>query len=596
MRWPRPLTTLWVLGLLMASCATSTGPLTRGDELIAVGNYDAAVRYYMEVLSRDPKSVEVRLKLVQAFRDAAEAHYQRGHELEQRKLWDAALDEYQRTLLYRAENVRTQEAIERVRGKKRAAELLVRARKQLDKGELRRAAQGLAEAKALDPENPEVLTLFEAVGEQLQLLTDAAEEAARAAADEDALSLVSTKPVTLRFKDTDIKDVMEIVSKLAGVNILLDDGIRVKKVTTFVKELPLRQALSLLLTTNRLFAKPVGENSLIVIPDTPAKHRQYDDLMVRTFYLSKVEAKAAVNLLRTILNTRQVFVNEKLNALVVRDTPEKIMLAEKLLEANDRGSGEVEIELEILEVDRTRLKDMGIFITDQYQVFLDFGDFATAKQFESLKLNTNLLFTNPSLTLNLIKNDAETKTLANPTLRVLDRQKASILIGERRPFQISQISSTTATTAQPGTTPSGTIQETRVEFRDVGLKLTLTPIIHLDNEVTVELNFEISSIGELVGGDLLPSVNTRTLNTFIKIKDGETRLLGGLIQDEERTSRNFSPFLGSLPIIGRLFRDERRDKVRRDVVISLTPRLVKVIEQPAPSVTTFWSGTGRSFE
>ncbi len=363
-----------------------------------------------------------------------------------------------------------------------------------------------------------------------------------------------------------------------------------------------------MLSTNRLFAKQVSDNSLIVIPDTPAKHQQYDDLQVRTFYLSNADAKVAVNLFRTILNSRQIFVYEKLNAIVIRDTPDKIALAERLMYLNDRGGGEVEIDLEILEVDRTKLRDLGIFFTDQYQAAFftvpagapAVAGFVTAEALAGARAFSDLLFTNPVIFLNLIKTDTEAKLLANPTLRVLDRQKASILIGERRPFQISQLTTAPGVIPQPGTTAGGataiTTTETRTEYRDIGLKLTFSPIIHLDNDVTIELNFEISSIGELVGGDLLPSVNTRSLNTFIKVRDAETRLLGGLIQDESRKTTRYSPFLGDLPIIGRLFRDERQEKVRRDVIISLTPRIVKKVEPPKPGVATFWAGTGQSFE
>lgn len=587
--------------LLLNACAST---LSKGQTLMEAGNYDEAVQLLMQALVKDPQSPEIRIKLAQAIRLAADAHFKRATELEETGNLEAALEAYRRTLFYRNEEVRAKRGVERVTNKRRALELSEKGKEFLDKGEIREAARLLEEARGLYPDHKGIEEQHQEATGRLKLVMEEAAKEKEANADERALSFLSDKPVTLRFKETDIKDVMEVFSKLAGANILLDEAIGAKKVTLYVKDLPLRRAFALALQTNRLFIKRTEDNphgaSLIVIPDTPAKRQQYEELMVRTFYLSKVDAKVAVNLVRTILNTRQIFVNEKLNAVVVRDTPEKIALVERLLQANDRGGGEVEIDLEILEVDRTKLRDLGIFFTDSYQAFFPFGDltkikpFATIEQFQNVQAK-DLAITNPSLLLNLIKTDTEAKTLANPTLRVLDRQKASILIGERRPFQISQLTSTTATTATPGTQPSGTIQETRVEFRDVGLKLTITPIIHLDNEVTVELNFEISSIGELVGGSLLPSVNTRSLNTFIKVKDGETRLLGGLIQDEFRKTIKKSPILSEIPILGRLFEDVREDKVRRDIVISLTPRLVKIIEMPAPAVAGFWSGTAESF-
>jgi general secretion pathway protein D len=211
--------------------------------------------------------------------------------------------------------------------------------------------------------------------------------------------------------------------------------------------------------------------------------------------------------------------------------------------------------------------------------------------------------TNPSLILNLAKNDGNTKGLANPTIRILDRQKARLLIGERRPFQISSITSTPAGTTTTGTTTTtstaATTTETRVEYRDLGLKLTLTPTVHLNGEVTVELNFEISSVGAPIagvsGGQLLPPVNTRNLDTFIKVKNGETRLLGGLYQEIESVTNSKIPFLSDVPLLGRLFVSGDQTRTRTDVLISLTPRIVKAMERPDPEIESFSSGTADSF-
>lgn len=588
--------------VLLAACATTTPPLSQGDELMRTGSYDAAVKFYMERLTEEPQSIETRIKLVQALRAAADLHADRGVEFEEAGRLDAALVEYRQALNYNTEQSRAAQGVERVTAKRRAQELLEQGKELLNKGAVQEAAHLLNQAMGLDPENPEIEEAYQEATDQLKQAAEAASRAGELAATEQALSLLSTKPVTLRFKDTDITEVLEILSKLAKINVLVDEGVRAKKVTSYIKDLPLRQTFSLILSTNRLFAKQVNDNSLIVIPDTPAKHRQYDELQVRTFYLSNADAKRIVNLFRTILSTRQIFVDEELNTVTLRDTPDKIALAEKLLHVNDRRGGEVELDLEILEVDRTKLRDLGIFFTDQYQAaFFTFptgsplsAGAVTAALLGGASLKGDLLFTNPTVLLNLIKTDSEAKLLANPTLRVLDRQKASIVIAERRPFEVSSLTSTSGgTTAEPA--GAVTTTETRVEFRDVGLKLTFTPIIHLNDEVTIELNFEISSLGEPVGGnELTPSVNTRTLNTFITLKDGQSRLLGGLIQNEMRKTVQRSPLLGDLPLIGRLFRDEREENVRRDVIISIKLRVVKRLEPPHPEVSTFWAGTWES--
>jgi general secretion pathway protein D len=210
---------------------------------------------------------------------------------------------------------------------------------------------------------------------------------------------------------------------------------------------------------------------------------------------------------------------------------------------------------------------------------------------------------NPTLILNLVKNDSNTKVLANPTVRILDRQKARLLIGERRPFLISSISSSPAiaTTTTTGTTTSSaaTTTQSNVEYRDLGLKITLTPTVHLDGEVTVELNFEISSLGapiaDVQSANLLPPVNTRNLDTFIKVRNGETRLLGGLFQETQSDANSRLPFLSDIPLLGRMFVNPTYDRNRTDILISLTPRIVKALDRPDSGIESFASGTAESF-
>jgi general secretion pathway protein D len=223
-----------------------------------------------------------------------------------------------------------------------------------------------------------------------------------------------------------------------------------------------------------------------------------------------------------------------------------------------------------------------------------------------LQKGSTVSITSPTLIMNLIKNDSTTKVLANPTVRILDRQKARLLIGQRRPFLISSISSvpsvssgTVGTTT--GTTTSGavTTTQTNVEYRDLGLKMTLTPTVHLDGEVTVEINFEISAIGPAIadvpGANLLPPVNTRNLDTFIKVRNGETRLLGGLYQEDASVANSKMPFLSEIPLVGRLFMSPNEQRSRTDVMISLTPRIVKAMNRPDADIESFNSGTADSF-
>jgi general secretion pathway protein D len=256
--------------------------------------------------------------------------------------------------------------------------------------------------------------------------------------------------------------------------------------------------------------------------------------------------------------------------------------------------------MEVMEVDFSSLQNLGIDISPR--------TLAVTFQWEALSISSipsglsagSLSVPPTSLILNLVKTDGNTKLLANPTVRIMDRQKARLLIGERRPFLISSLTSVPATAA-PGTTPTGAVSttQTNTEYRDVGLKLTLTPTVHLNGEVTVELNFEISQVGAPLtsgaGQELLVPINTRNLDTFIKVKNGESRLLGGLIQHIEQDTNNPIPVLADIPGLGRLFTSGNKDRRTNDVLISLTPRIVKALDRPDPDIETFLSGTAESF-
>ncbi len=590
---------LTLCGVLLG-CAPQIS-LQRGEELSAAGRWEEAAQFYLDAASKDPKNIEIRMALARAMQEASQSAVTQGNDLLAAGRPDEAAAAYRRALRYNAENFSALDGLERIAVHRQVQERLTRVRERMDKGDWRAAQTEVLPALRLDPENMQAREL------QVQIAARLRGEAPPPKTDGEkaAAELFSTQPVTLRFRDTDIKEVFEVLSRTAGVNIITDESLPAKRVTTFFKDLPLREAFNLILVSNRLFAKRVSANTVIVIPDNPAKRQQYDELMVQTFYLNDADAKVAVNLLRTILNTRQIFVNEKLNALVVRETPEKIELARKLLAANDRGAAEVEIGLEVLEVDWDRLENLGIDLQPRtYAVTLNLPTGIPVNDFwNTITTASTVSITNPSLILHLAKNDGSTKILASPTVRILDRQKARLLIGQRYPFQISSTASVpTVSGTTPGTTPTGavTTTETRTEYRDTGLKLTLTPTIHLNGEVTVELNFEISAIGAPIIGlganaAATPPVNTRNLDTFIKVKNGETRLLGGLLQTTDSSANSRIPGLSDIPILGRLFVSGDQQQQRTDVLISLTPRLVKVLDRPEADVELFPSGTADSF-
>jgi general secretion pathway protein D len=600
----RGITRLSLILILVGSlwgCMAAGVSVQHGEELGAAGRWEEAAQFFMEAAKQEPQNIEVRIGLAISLQEASQQVAQQAERLLNDNRLDEAAAAYRRALSYNSENTAAQAGLERIAVQRQVGDRLTFAQARIDQREWRAAQSEVAAALRLDPEHPRAKAMQQQI--TLQLKAEGPPPSAESDEELAAKQMFSTQPVTLRFRDTDIKEVLEVFSRTAGVNIFTDESLPAKRITTYFKDLPLREAFNLILVSNRLFAKRVAPNTVIVVPDNPGKRQQYDSLSVQTFYLSDADAKVAVNLLRTILNTRQVFVNEKLNALVVRDTPEKIELARKVLSANDRGVGEVEIDLEVLEVDRERLENLGIDLQPRtYSVLLAFPQTIPIQSFwTAIRSLSTLSITNPSLILNLVKSDSSTKILANPTVRVLDRQKARLLIGQRRPFQISSFVSVPAVAGSAATLPTGAVSttQTNVEYRDIGLKLTLTPIVHLTGEVTVEMNFEISAVGAPIagvsGGDLLPPVNTRNLDTFIKVKNGETRLLGGLLQTTDTVNNSRVPFLSDIPGLGRLFVSPNTDQSRTDVLISITPRIVKILERPVPDIESFPSGTAESF-
>ncbi|MDH5700855.1 MAG: cohesin domain-containing protein, partial [Nitrospirota bacterium] len=380
----------------------------------------------------------------------------------------------------------------------------------------------------------------------------------------------------------------------------------------FTKDTPFDEALNLILTTNQLFAKRVGPDRLLIIPDTKQKREQFDDLQIRTFYLSNAKAKDMANLLRTILETKRVYVNEPLNTVVIRDEPDKISLAEQIILANDRQDSEVLFDIEVLEVNRTKSRRTGLNFAKQagFGFFPNKADgsdptsFSTNASTFSFKNLTDIgpgsyLFTFPSsVLLNFFKQESDAKTLSNPKLRVLNNQKASINVGDKQPILLS------TTNVLPGQAATGAVPTTStvtsIEFKDTGIKVTVEPTIHLNNAITLRLQIEVTRLGDRVILQTSPEISqfrfgTRTADTALNMRDGETVILGGLIAEEDRRSREAVPGIDDIPGLGSLLSNSNTDKVTTEVILVITPHIVRSVQTPQLAKQTLWSGTANQY-
>lgn len=387
------------------------------------------------------------------------------------------------------------------------------------------------------------------------------------------------KPVNLEFRDASLKQVFEALSRSAGINFVFDRDVRPDlKSTVFVKNVSVEDAIDLILLPNQLDKKVLSDNTVLVYPNTPVKQREYQDLIIKTFYLGNADPKQTLNLIKTMVKTKDAFIDEKVNMLVMRDTPDAIRLAEKLIAAQDLADSEVVMEVEVLEVNRNLALDLGVRWPDTFTT----APGATMSEFFK---NLNDWTANSGLTLKALQISGVVNLLSNPRIRVKNREKARILVGDRLPV-------ITATVTPGATNPVTTEQ---IQYLDVGLKVELEPLIHLDGDVAIKINLEVSNLsGDPIttrNGTIAYQVGTRTAVTTLRLKDNETGVLMGLIRDDDRRGYQGIPGLVDIPILGRLFGSHRNENQKTEIVFSITPRIVRSINRPEMVATEYWSGT-----
>ncbi len=391
------------------------------------------------------------------------------------------------------------------------------------------------------------------------------------------------KPITVDFKEATLNQVCQVLFRTANMNYVFDkDVLHDQPISVALRKTPVRDVLSLILTSQQLEQRFINPETVLIYPNTPSKARDYQPLSVRSFYLTNIDAKTAANTLRTILKARDLVADEKQNVVVIRDTPEAIRMAEKLLAVHDMPEPEVMLEVEVLEVKRTRLQELGILWPSALMLAPLASTAGAAVSLKDVLHGGQAAWgaTVPSFGLNAKGDNGDTNLLANPRIRTRNRETAKILIGDRVP--------NITTTANA----TGFIAES-VQYIDIGLKLDVQPTIYLDNEVAIRISLEVSNIVNQVqtkSGTLAYQIGTRNASTVLRLKDGENQVLAGLISDEERNSGSKVPGLGDLPMFGRLFGSKREEGAKTELVLSITPRLVRNIRRPTLEETEFSIG------
>jgi general secretion pathway protein D len=539
--------------------------------------------------------------------------FQKAKTAEQTKDWDEAVTEYQKALdvdpsnsLYQINLSRAKLEASRVHFQKgkslRASALNARGEDQLRLTQL--AATELELVIKLDPTNQYAAVEY---GKAVSILREAALAGQPATIDElkkrakanitksapPQLSPSSDQPITLSFPhETPVKEIYKALGGAFGINILFDQAVKDDRIAIELKDVTAQQALERVMQAANHFYKALDEHTIIIVPDNPQARRDYEDLVIRTFYLSNGDAEQVTNVVRTMIEARNVFPLKALNAITIRDTADKVRIAEKIIEANDKAKAEVVVDVELLQIDLDKQRDIGAVVNglggtlgasstvdDKGNPVLQNLDFL-----RGLK-SANLVFTIPSIAYNLVKSVGNTETLANPELRISEGEKATLHIGQRVPVPVT----TFVTGVQSGT--QGSLPATSFQYQDIGIKVSMEPRVHHNGEVTLKLTVEVSDIAAAASADAPPSFNTRTIEATIRLKDGETNFLAGLIQDTQLTASSKTPFLGDIPILGRLFTKDHNAHHRTDLMLTMTPHIVRMPDITEDDMAPMWVGT-----
>jgi general secretion pathway protein D len=534
-------------GLISGACASGSA-MRLAEQAERRSDFDRAVVEYTNALRRNPDNRAARMALDRVRIRAAEDHYLRGRRLSATERYQEAAVELQIATELNPTHGAAASELREVRQRLRTKVAIERG----DKTEL----QALIErSRTLGP-----------IGFELP----------------DGVKL----PDSMTFS-TSSRLVFQALAKWANLNVVFDPAFRDERLVADLRNTTLSTALASLTATTRTFYRVTAPRTITIVPDTPAKRREYEEQIVQTFYVSNADLKEVIDLLRIVVDVRQISPTTAVNAISLKDTPERIAAAGRLIAAIDKARPELVIDVELLEVDRTRIREYGL------QLATPGADGAIAGAFDANRdgltmsdlrhlTQAQVLVTGlPALYYRLLKNDASTRTLANPQLRTSEGVAAQARFGERVPVPV--------TTFAPIAT-GGINQQpiTSVVYEPIGVNIDITPRTHHDDEVSLALKISLSNISGSLNG--LPTFGNREITTTIRLKDGETNMLAGLIRDEERTVMAGLPGLSDLPLIGRLFASNRKEVHESDIVLTLTPHIVRVLDLSESDLRPFRLG------
>lgn len=552
-----------------------------GQAELAEGRVEPGLAKLRQAVDQDPRNVEFRRSYFTERESVVNGLIRQAELATDAGDFEAARVAYAQAVKLDASNARAAAGAGRVDAAQRHWVVLEAGSALARKGELDSAISSIQQVLSEQPGHARANALLK------QVMRQQADKTGRELGIYPKLKEAYRKPVSLGFANATLLQAFDALKQASGLNYIFDKEVRTdQRVTLSVANKPVQDVLRLLLATNQLERRVLDEDTLLIYPNTPAKAAEYREMVVRTFYLSNADANKVAATVRAIAKAKDVVVDDKLNLLVVRDAAEVVRLAEKLIAAQDVPEPEVMLELEVLEISVNRLLEMGVSWPSSASAGVvgskGIPGELTLQEFRDRSSSlVRLNLGDPLVAARLRSQKGDASLLANPRVRVRNKQSAKILIGERVPVF------TTTTTANVGASES-------VNYLDVGLKLDIEPTVSIDDEVSMKLALEVSNILETISrtsGTQAYRLGTRNTSTTLRVHNGETNILAGLIQRDERRSNTGVPGLNEVPLLSKLFGAAQDSDTRTEIVLLVTPHIVRNIELPGVGLQEFLAGT-----
>ncbi len=558
-------------GLLVAGCPKGQPDYNQGKKAETIQDYDAAFLYYQKAVKADPYNANYKIKLNRIRFEASELHVKHGVEL----------------------------------------------RKQ---GDLQGAAGEFQRAQAMDPSSPvadqELRKTVEMIAEKNRAADAAAEppvdpNEASLAASPPEIKPLSRAPINLKMPNQEAKIIFDTIGKIAGLTVIYDPDFPARRISVELNNVTMEQALEIVSLESKAFVKPVTENIIFVIPDQPQKRRDYEEQVVKTIYLSNTfqpqDITEIMTGLRQLLDLKRIQQLNSQNAIIVRDTPDKLLLAEKIIHDIDKAKPEVVVQVEVVEARTDRLRDLGILPGQTASIAINPNNSSTSSSSSTTTTTTaattlnqlrNLTGTDyavtlPSLTANAVLSDTNTRIIQNPQVRSVDGQTAKLRIGDRIPIATGSFQAGVGVGSTGGAGFVNPLVNTQFTYLDVGVNIDLTPRVHPNRDVSLKLKVEVSSHtgDQAIGGITQPIISQRVIEHDIRLKEGEVSILGGLVQRTDSKTLEGWPGLAKLPLLRYLFSHDKTDHQEDEVLIVLTPRIVRIPEWTKANLRPLYSGS-----